>query len=113
MKKNVLIKSILVVVIIALLAIGFTGCAPTPTYPTYPTYPTTGTVYITVDTWDDYDIYMDGSYQGYTSWSAYFTIYNVPVGYHTFVSDGYYYSYWGSKTQYISSGANYVTIYTW
>lgn len=109
MKKNVLIKSILVLVVIALLTIGFTGCAPT-----YVTYPTTGTVYITVNSWDDYDIYMDGSYMGH-SWysSSYFPIYNVPVGYHTFVADGYYYGYWGSKTQYISSGANYVTIYTW
>ncbi len=105
MRKNVLIKGILVLVIITLLAIGFTGCAPT--------YPTTGTVYITVDTWDDYDIYMDGYYQGYTNWTGYYTIYNVPVGYHTFAASGYYYGYYGSKYQYISYGANYVTIYTW
>jgi hypothetical protein len=107
MKKNVLIKGILVLLVIALLTIGFTGCAPT-----YP-YPTTGTVYITVDTWDDYSIYMDYSYQGYTGWYGSFTIYNVPTGYHTFEADGYYYGYYGYKTQYIYPGANYVTIYTY
>ena len=107
MKKNVLIKSILVLVVIALLTIGFTGCVPP-----YPPYPTTGTVYIIVDSWDDYDIYMDGSYMGYSYYSSsYFPIYNVPVGYHTFVADGWWYD--GSKYQYISSGINYVTIYTW
>jgi len=110
MKKNVLIKSILVLVVIALLTIGFTGCAPT--YPTYPTYPTTGTVYVYTDSYDDYDIYMDNVYQGYSYYtSSYFVIYNVPVGYHTFEADGWWYD--GSKYQYISSGANYVTIYTW
>ncbi|MBA7588037.1 hypothetical protein ES708_30085 [subsurface metagenome] len=107
MKKNVLIKSILVLVVIALLTIGFTGCAPT-----YPTYPTTGTVYIYTDSYDDYDIYMDNVYQGYSYYtSSYFVIYNVPVGYHTFEASGYW--YYGSQYQYISSGSNYVTIYTW
>jgi len=106
MRKNVLMKGILVLIVIALLSIGFIGCVST--------YPTTGTVYITVDTWDDYDIYMDGSYQGYTNWSAYFTIYNVPIGYHTFVASGYYYGYYGIVTnRYIYSGTNYVTIYPW
>lgn len=107
MKKNVLIKSILVLVVIALLTIGFTGCAPT-----YPTYPTTGTVYVYTDSYDDYYIYMDNVYQGYSYYtSSYFVIYNVPVGYHTFEADGWWYD--GSKYQYIYSGANYVTIYTW
>ena len=102
MRKNVLMKGILVLIVIALLSIGFIGCVST-----------TGTVYITVDTWDDYDIYMDGSYQGYTNWSAYFTIYNVPVGYHTFAAYGYYYGYYDSAYRYISYGANYVTLYPW
>ena len=105
MRKSILIKGILVLVIIALLAIGFTGCGTV--------IPTTGTVYITVNSWDDYDIYMDGSYQGYTNWSAYFTIYNVPVGYHTFAAYGYYYGYYDSAYRYISYGANYVTLYPW
>ena len=103
MKKNVLMKGILVLIVIALLTIGFTGCAPT--------YPTTGTVYLTVNSWDDYDIYMDGVYQGYTDWSAYFTIYNVPVGYHTFSASGYYYGYYDLVYRYISYGSNYVTLY--
>ena len=101
MKKNVLIKSILVLVVIALLMIGFTGCAPP--------YPTTGTVYVITDSWDDYDIYMDGVYLGHSYYtSSYFTIYNVPVGSHTFRADGWWWD--GIRTQYIYSGTNYVTI---
>jgi len=107
MKKNVLIKSILVLVVIALLTMGFAGCGAT-----YITYPATGTVYVYTDSWDDYDIYMDSVWQGYSYYtSSYFVIYNVPVGYHTFEASGYW--YYGSKYQYISSGANYVTITTW
>lgn len=110
MKKNVLMKGILVLIVIALLTIGFTGCAPT--YPTYPTYPTTGTVYVYTDSYDDYYIYMDNVYQGHSYYtSSYFVIYNVPVGYHTFEASGYW--YYGYQYQYISSGPNYVTIYTY
>ncbi len=104
MNKKLIMKGILVLVVIALLSIVFAGCGLVIS--------TKGTVYITVDTRDDYDIYMDGINEGYTDWSAYFTIYNVPVGYHTFVADGYYFNYYGSKYRYISSGANYVIIYT-
>ena len=104
MRKNVLIKGILVLIVIALLSIGFIGCVST--------YPTTGTVYITVDFWDYYYIYMDGSYKGSSYYSSsYVPIYNVPIGYHTFEASGYW--YYGSKYQYIYSGANYVTIYTY
>jgi len=106
MKKNVLIKGILVLVIIALLTIGFAGCGII--------FSTTGTVYITVDTRDDYDIYLDGVYQGYTNWSSYYTLYNVPIGYHTFEALGYYHGYYGIVTnRYIYSGANNVTIITY
>jgi len=105
MKKNVLIKGILLLLVITLLAIGFTGCGAV--------YPTTGTVYITVDTWDDYSIYMDYYYQGYTGWYGSFTIYNVPIGMHTFKAYGYYYGYYGYTYQYIYSGNNYVKIYTY
>lgn len=108
MKNNVLMKGILVLIVIALLSIGFIGCAPT-----YVTYPTTGTVYIYTDSWDDYSIYMDGVYQGYSYYtSSYFVIYSVPVGYHTFSAYGWYYD-GSSGTRYISSGSNYVTIYTY
>ena len=104
MKKNVLIKGILVLIAIALLTMGFTGCGVV--------IATTGTVYVYTDSWDDYDIYMDGIYKGYSYYSsAYVPIYNVPIGWHTFVADGWWYD--GSKTQYITSGANYVTITTW
>jgi len=103
MKKNVLIKGILVLVVLALLTMGFTGCG---------SIYLTGTVYVYTDSWDDYSIYMDGVYQGYSYYSSsYFPIYNVPVGYHTFSADGWYYD--GSSTRYISSGSNYVTITTW
>jgi len=87
-----------------MLTIGFTGCGAT--------YQTTGTVYVYTDSYDDYDIYMDGIPQGNSYYtSSYFVIYNVPVGYHTFVADGWYWD--GSTTQYISSGTNYVTIDTY
>jgi len=106
-KKRIL-KGILLLIVLALLTIGFTGCGTT----IITTTPATGTVYITIDTWDDYSIYVDNIYQGYTS-NGYFTLYNVPVGYHTFRAYGYYFSYDGSNTQWISSGANYVTINTY
>ena len=106
MKKNVLIKGILVLVVLALLTVGFTGCGG-GYYPTF-----TGTVYVYTDSWDDYDIYMDGIYKTYSYYSSsYSVIYNVPIGYHTFSADGW--SWDGSTYQYISSGSNYVTITTW
>jgi len=104
MKKNVLIKGILVLIAIALLTMGFTGCGVV--------IATTGTVYVYTDSWDDYDIYMDGIYKGYSYYTySYFVIYNVPVGLQPFLAYGWWYD--GSKTQYITSGANYVTITTW
>ena len=108
MKNNVLIKGVLILIVLALLTIGFTGCGAT-----YSTYPTTGTVYVYTDSYDDYDIYMDNGYQGRSYYtSSYFVIYNVPVGYHTFSADGWYWD--GSTSQYIYSGTNnYLTIYTY
>ena len=103
MNKKRIIKGILLLIVLAVLSMGFTGCGAL--------LATTGTVYIIIDDWDDYDIYMDGSYQGHSYYtSSYFPIYNVPIGYHTFVADGWYWD--GSTTQYISSGTNYVTITT-
>ena len=43
MKKNVLIKNILLLVVITFLLLGFTGCLSVT-----PPMPTTGTVYITI-----------------------------------------------------------------
>ena len=102
MKKSIIGKVILLFILTAVLLIGFVGCGSI--------FSSTGTVYITTDIYDDYDIYMDGGYRGYTGWTGSFTIYDVPTGYHTFSAYGYYWS--GSKTKYISSGSNYVTIYT-
>jgi len=114
MKKNVLIKGILVLVVLALLTVGFTGCGsiiPDPVPPPVP--PPTGTVYITVAAWDEnsysYSIYMDGDYQGATYWSSNYTIFNVPVGSHTFSA----YGSWGfhdSEYKYVSTGVNYVNL---
>jgi len=110
MKKNVLIKGILVLVIIALLAIGFTGCVPT-----YPTYPTTGTVYISIandNYW--YNIYIDGVWQGLTDGSGNLTIYNVPIGNHYFQAyDTSWWNLYGYKWQYITYGSNTVKIWVY
>ena len=104
MRKNVLMRGILVLIALAVLTMGFTGCGAV--------IATTGTVYVLTDSWDDYYIYMDGIYKGYSYYSsAYVPIYNVPVGWHTFSADGWWYD--GSQSQYIYSGINYVTITTW
>ena len=107
MKKNVLIKDILVLVVLALLTVGFTGCSGgyTPTL--------TGTVYITLDSYDDYGIYLDGVLQGYTNWSSYYTLYGVSAGYHVIEAYGYYYGYYDSEYKYVSYGSNYVYLYPW
>ena len=109
MKKNVLIKGILVSVVLALLTVGFTGCSGGSVYPVY----STGTVYITLDSSDDYAIYLDGVRQGYTYWSPYYTLYNVSVGYHVIEAYGYYYGYYDSDYKYVSYGSNYVYLYPW
>ena len=107
MNTNNIKKIILILVVVTLLTIGLTGCGGGTII-----ISTTGTVYVRTDDYDDYDIYMDGSYKGHSYYTySYFPIYNVPVGYHTFVADGWYWD--GSTTQYISSGTNYVTINTY
>ena len=87
---------------------GFTGCGAVIITPT------TGTVYITIDTWDDYSLYVDGIFQAYVT-NGYFTLTNVPAGYHKFEAYGYYYGYYGIvPNKYIYSGVtNYVTITTY
>jgi len=107
MKKNVLIKGILVLVVITLLTIGFVGCVPT--------YPTTGTVYISIanDNWW-YDIYIGGVFQGQTNATGNLTIYNVPIGNHYFQAyDTSWLNLYGSKWQYINYGSNTVTIWVY
>jgi len=107
MKKNILIKSILVIVVIALLAIGFCGCGTIIP-------PTTGTVYliISVWSWSTYDLYMDFIPQYWSVWSGTYVLYNVPAGSHFFEA----YDTWGwgydAVTQYITPGViNYVYLY--
>lgn len=105
MKKNVLIKNILVLIVIVLLAIGSTGCTTIIS--------TTGTAYITISGYYSgylYEVYVDGSYYGMTSDGS-FTITNVPPGTYTFRVEAYYWPYyWDSATVYISPGSNYITL---
>lgn len=109
MKKNVLIKGILVLIAIALFALVFIGCYPSP----IPTC-TTATVYITtpLDTYYYY-VYIDGVYWGTTNWSGNITLYNVPIGYHNFYAVSTDYWYDGNAYVNIVCGTNNVAIYTY
>jgi len=106
MKKNVLIKGILILVVIAVLSIGFSGCSLE--------YSPTGTVYLTVYGSYQYDLYMDG-YQYFNDvYQGRYTITNVSTGSHLFEAiDSYWGSVWGydSVYPYITSGPNYVYLY--
>jgi hypothetical protein len=106
MKKNVLIKGILVLITIALLTMGFTGCGTIIV--------TTGTVYIYVATggWAT-DIYMDYIQKFNNIYTGTFTLSNVPIGTHFFEAIDDWGWTWGydSVTQYISAGVNYVYLY--
>ena len=106
MKKNVLIKGILVLIAIALLTMGFTGCGTIIV--------TTGTVYIYVATggWAT-DIYMDYIQKFNNIYTGTFTLTNVPIGTHFFEAIDDWGWTWGydSVTQYISAGVNYVYLY--
>jgi len=105
-KKNVLIKGILVLIAISLLTIGFTGCG-TP-------YPTTGTVYLVIYGYDYYNIYMDYDQIGWAKPAGtYLITFDVSTGNHYFQAYDTKGSYWGydSKNQYIRTGDNYVYLY--
>ena len=105
MKKNILIKGILVLIVITLLTMGFTGCAPVA--------PLTGTLYITIGGWYPYytyDIYLGSFYYGFTS-TASFTITNITPGWYTLGAYEYWTGWpWDTISIYVSAGANYVTI---
>ncbi len=108
MKKNVLTKSILVLVVITVLLLGLTGCLSVT-----PPTPTTGTVYITITGfWSGgtHDIYMDGFYLGTTSTASY-VIPNVIPGTHIF-EEGQNIpgSTYDSGTVYINVGSNYISL---
>ena len=102
MKRNVLMKAILISVVIALLSLAFTGCYTPP--------PTTGTVYIVVTGPYWYDLYMDYIGQFLDVPSGTYVLYNVPIGNHFFEAIDSVGSVWGyvGYTQYITAGNNYV-----
>ena len=102
MKKNVIIKVILVLAVIALLPLAFTGCYTPP--------PTTGTVYIVVTGGWVYDIYMDYNQKFWAATPGTYTLFNVPIGTHFFEAIDTWGWTWGydSVTQYITAGVNYV-----
>lgn len=101
-------KLLLSILIFSIISFGLTGCVDI-------VIPATGTVYISIvndDYW--YDIYVDGVYQNETDGNGNLTITNVPVGNHFFEAyDTSWWNLYGSKNQYISSGANYVNIYVY
>ena len=111
MKKNVLIKGILILIVIALLTMGFTGCGAV--------IATTGTVVITIQgsyTFYNYNIYLDNwlSWIG-TTWGGTFTVTNVTPGWHTFYADDNVWNwYWDTGTVYVTAGqTSYLTLYPW
>ena len=107
MKKNALIKGILILAVIALLAIGFTGCAPIYIYPT------TGTVYIVVYGWDFYNLYMDYTQIGWAKTAGTYILNDCTIGNHFFQAYDTWGSYWGydGSYVYINAGVNYVYLY--
>ena len=118
MNKNMIKKVILILSLIALFSIVLGWCTITG----FVTIPIKGTVYITIN--EDYrkaidpvptyyyDIFMDGSYKTTIESGETVKLHNVLLGPHTFEAwdvSPYVYCY-GSVTQEISSGVNYVTI---
>ena len=81
MKKNTIMKGVLILIVLAVLSMGFTGCGTT-IISTTPTYYAS---YIYIDSWDGIygDIYLDGSWIGYLYPWSYVTAYNVSYGLHT------------------------------
>ena len=74
----------------------------------------TVTVYINIinDEWF-YDIYVDGIYQGITDVSGNRKLTNIPIGVHYFEAYDDSWDLYGSVTQYITSGENYVNIHVY
>jgi len=75
-KKNNIMKGVLLLIVLAVLFLGFTGCGTTTIITTTPT---TGTVYIIVYGWDFYDLYMDYVLQRWGVTSGTYVLYNVPI----------------------------------
>ena len=106
MKKNVVLKSLLVLLVISLMVMGFTGCGGV--------IPPTGTVHIIVSGtyyYDYYDVFID-SIQEFSAVEVPGTgvLDGIPIGTHFFEVININGLAWGydSVTQYIHSGVNYV-----
>jgi len=99
MKKNVLIKGILVLVVIAVFALTLVGCIPC-----------VGTGYIVVSGVWYYDLLMDSVQKFPGVSSGTYVLYDVPVGNHFFEAIHTWGSWAGydSVTQYITYGVNHV-----
>jgi hypothetical protein len=102
MKKNVLIKGILVLVIIAVFALQLVGCIPCG-----------GTVNIVVAGGWYYDLFMDYAQKFSGVAPGTYVLCDVPTGNHFFEAIDTWGSSWGydSVTQYINYGVNYVYLY--
>ena len=81
MKKNTIMKGVLLLIVLAVLSLGFTGCGTT-IISTTPTYYAS---YVYIDSWDGIygDVYLDGSYVGYLWPWDWVTDYNIQYGWHT------------------------------
>ena len=103
MKKNILIRGVLVLFIIALLTIGLAGCGTIIPC-------TTGTLIINISDNYTYWVYIDGALWGTSDWNGDITLYNVPLGYHTIYVQST--DYWCDGTVYptINCGVNNVFI---
>ena len=107
-EKSTLFKKIILIISLTLILGLLAGCAiiiPVPGG--------TGTVNINItnDNWK-YRIYLDSySYLlGTTDYYGQTTFYNISTGYHTFYAEDVDGFMSGQKSEYISSGSNYVNI---
>lgn len=109
MKKNILIRGILLLVVVALLTIGITGCEPIIPIP-LPC--TTGTLSININDNYTYQVYIDEVLWGTSDWNGDITLNNVPLGYHTIYVQSTAFPYYCQGNAYptINCGVNYVSI---
>jgi len=108
MKKSILFKRSVLIISLTLILGLLAGCAII-----IPDGGQTGTVYINITNSDwRYEIYLDNySYLlGITDYYGQKTFYNIPTGYHTFYAEDVDGFKSGQKSEYISSGSNYVNI---
>ena len=107
MRKNILIRGILLLVVVALLTIGLTGC--TPVVPSI-----TGTLNIDIADNYTYQVYIDDVLWGTTNWNGDITLNNVPLGYHTIYVQSTAFPYYcmGNAETTINVGINnvYITV---